>query len=135
MKFRPLEEVQAQAFGKITNAPRPTDEEAAKTRATIAKSNRPGGSIGGNNKDRLNRKVRLLKEFGDGNTAQCVHCGIGVGLHSMTQDRIVPGSQGGRYVHANLLPSCMSCNRDRELAGTDLADYMTNRPSRVGKML
>lgn len=57
--------------------------------------------------DRQKRKVWMLWKFGDGTTAPCVHCGKGLTMETLTQDRIVPG---GPYRRTNIQPSCLTCN-------------------------
>lgn len=58
-------------------------------------------------------KQYLLDLYGDGTTCPCVHCGRTLTFATLTQDRILPGSMGGRYVRANLQPACLPCNSSR----------------------
>ena len=72
---------------------------------------RAGGEIRGSAADRRARRAKLILVYGDGVKVACVHCGCMVDNDGMEVDKIIPGSQGGRYVWANILPSCMHCNR------------------------
>ena len=74
---------------------------------------RAGGEIRGSAADRRARRAKLILVYGDGVKVACVHCGCMVDNEGMEVDKIIPGSQGGRYVWANILPSCMHCNRVR----------------------
>jgi len=74
---------------------------------------RAGGEIRGNSHDRKARKLKLLRVYGNGQTAPCIHCTIPVDYSTMEVDKIIPGSQGGRYVWANIHISCLPCNRTR----------------------
>jgi hypothetical protein len=68
----------------------------------------------GNTKDRAARRHWLLSPqagwHGDGTEAPCWECGEMVDWHTMVIDRIVPGKDGGRYVHGNIRPQCFSCS-------------------------
>jgi 5-methylcytosine-specific restriction endonuclease McrA len=79
----------------------------------------------GNKYDRRERKLWLLgaKESrmygmapfgGDGTCVPCVHCHMPLTLANLTEDRILPGSQGGRYTRDNIQPSCLPCNSSRQ---------------------
>lgn len=70
---------------------------------------RSGGDQRGSARNRRDRKRWLLREFGDGEKCPCVHCGAELDFATVTADRIVPGAQGGRYVHDNIRPSCAPC--------------------------
>jgi len=70
---------------------------------------RPGGERG-SAKDRRARKRWILGHFGDGERALCVHCAAIVDFETMEVDRT---EIGGKYVRANVQPSCQPCNRDR----------------------
>jgi len=74
---------------------------------------RAGGEIRGSAADRRARRAKLIRVYGDGCKVACVHCDAMVDDAGMEVDKIIPGSQGGRYVWANILPSCMHCNRQR----------------------
>jgi len=55
----------------------------------------------------------MLNTFGDGETAQCAFDGCPTILtaQTMTKDRYpIPGRRGGRYVHGNVRPACMTHN-------------------------
>jgi 5-methylcytosine-specific restriction endonuclease McrA len=69
------------------------------------RANRPDRR--GNNIDRHNRRAWLLRTYGDGKTARCVHCDGPVDDETMHVDRIVPG---GSYRRDNIQVSCESCN-------------------------
>lgn len=56
------------------------------------------------------RKTWLLKHFGDGTTAACVHCGETLTFATLQADRIVPG---GSYRRDNVQPSCAKDNNAR----------------------
>jgi 5-methylcytosine-specific restriction endonuclease McrA len=101
------------ALAKIEAAPRPTAEDILRNRTLIARAKRPGGELRGNCKDRAARTRRLLREFGDGATCPCVYCGRELTAATLTQDKIYTADQGGRYVFANLLPACITCNQRR----------------------
>jgi len=74
---------------------------------------RHGGELRGNSYDRRRRKQWLLDTFGDGKTCACHWCNKRLTFETLTQDRVVPGEQGGRYVKSNLVPACFECNRGR----------------------
>lgn len=67
----------------------------------------------GSAEDRRRRRAWLLRTFGDGQTCPCVACGAVLTDATVTVDRIVPGSKGGRYTRDNIQPMCMGCNRRR----------------------
>lgn len=74
---------------------------------------RAGGDSRGSSYTRRNRKFKLLRVFGDGTTAPCVHCHKALTFETIESDRIVPGSRGGTYRFENVQPSCSKCNKDR----------------------
>ncbi len=82
-------------------------------RRKIKRNYRHGGEMRGNNTDRRNRKLWILKTFGDGKKVPCVHCGKKLTYDTLTVDRIIPACRGGRYVHGNIQPSCKFCNDQR----------------------
>ena len=74
---------------------------------------RAGGELRGNSKDRRARRIKLLRVYGNGTQANCIHCGATVEYDTLEVDKIIPGSMGGRYVWANIHVSCKPCNRTR----------------------
>ncbi len=70
-------------------------------------------NIRGSAKDRAARKNKLLRIYGDGELAPCIHCDALVDYVTMEVDKIVPQSMGGRYVWNNIHVSCFHCNRTR----------------------
>jgi hypothetical protein len=130
-----LTETRKLALAKIAAAPAPTTADIAACAASRECSKRAGGELRGNSTDRRNRTAYLLAEFGDGENCLCVFCGVRMGARSLTQDRIVSGSHGGRYRHANLLPACMRDNAARELSGLSITDFMNTTESREGQMI
>lgn len=126
-----LDDLQRQAYEKAQSAPIPTPEDIARARARIDEigSARYHNLTKGNSYDRARREAKLLKEFGDGESAPCVWCGkqlgpVDSGLEKLTQDHIIPASKGGKFVNDNLVPACGHCNSSRgdkdffELLGT-----------------
>lgn len=71
---------------------------------------RHGGDSRGSSYARRARKHALLALFGNGERCTCAHCGRELTYSTLEQDRIEPG---GRYVLANLQPSCGPCNKRR----------------------
>lgn len=100
-------------LAKIEAAPRPTAEDILRNRVLIANSRRRGGDLRGSSKDRARRTQRLLAEFGDGVTCPCSYCATPLTTVTLTQDKIYTGDQGGRYIYANLIPACITCNIKR----------------------
>lgn len=70
-------------------------------------SKRHGGDHRGSAQSRRNRKMRMLRVYGNGETCNCVHCGCSVNFDTIEADRIIPG---GPYAFFNVQPSCRSCN-------------------------
>lgn len=107
--------ISSDVLAKIAAAPVPTAEDKAAHEAMVARqgATRAGGDGRGSSKDRSARTDKLLKEFGDGEHCPCSYCHTTLDHATLTQDRIYPGSQGGRYIYANLLPACGSCNSSR----------------------
>lgn len=67
----------------------------------------------GSSKDRKARKLWLLREFGDGTTAQCSFAGCTqtVTFDTLTVDRYpIAGRDGGSYKRGNIRPACAHCN-------------------------
>jgi hypothetical protein len=142
-----LREAQQHARAKWDRAPVPTKAQAARAARLYARlgAKNAESNARGSSSDRERRERNLLKEFGDGRTAPCVYCGVKLdGLH-LTQDRLWPGSAGGRYINANLVPACDNCNRTRSdtpfaetirewgVAASVKADEATLRDSYRGK--
>ncbi len=71
---------------------------------------RAGGEKRGNCYDRHNRKVWMLKTFGDGTYCPCAHCRAALSYSTVEADRIIPG---GTYGHSNVQPACRTCNLAR----------------------
>jgi hypothetical protein len=83
---------------------------STRTTKTCTTTRRPGGEKRGNNQDRKNRKLWLLRTYGNGETCACVHCTAVLTYETLEADRIVPG---GSYRHENVQPSCAHCNKAR----------------------
>lgn len=66
----------------------------------------------GNTTDRERRKAWLMKhwECDRPGLVRCYRCGWYLHRDTVTVDRIVPGSQGGRYTRGNIRPACQFCN-------------------------
>lgn len=75
----------------------------------------------GSSYDRRRRKNWMLHHYGDGDTAPCTYCGEQLTYETLTTDRIVPGSQGGRYTRDNVVPACEFHNKSRQ--DTDFHGY------------
>jgi hypothetical protein len=71
---------------------------------------RSGGEKRGNSADRRARKQWMLRVYGDGTTAPCVHCRKPLTIETIEADRIVPG---GPYHQNNVQPACRNCNQTR----------------------
>lgn len=84
----------------------------------MANSNRRSTSnknVTGSSYDRRVRKLWLLDNFGNGIKAPCMmrcspDCEGTVSLATITVNRIIPGCEGGKYVHDNIEPACSPCN-------------------------
>jgi hypothetical protein len=74
---------------------------------------RHGGELRGNSYDRRRRKLWLLNTFGTGRICKCHWCGKRLTFKTLTQDRLLPGDAGGRYIKSNLVPACLKCNQTR----------------------
>lgn len=77
----------------------------------------------GSSRDRRRRKQWMLDHFGDGVVAPCTFCGKPLDFDSITTDRIIPGSQGGRYTRDNIQPACSRDNKRRQ--DVDDPDFRT----------
>lgn len=66
----------------------------------------------------LKRDLReIKKDFND----TCVYCGE----KAETLDHIIPLSRGGYHIKENLVPCCLSCNRDK--ANKTLAEWKSKK--------
>ncbi len=77
----------------------------------------------GNVINRRRRKLWMLKVFGNGKTAPCIHCGKTLNYETITSDRIIPGCRGGSYRRENIQPACKSCNDRRSVFVCDTSEY------------
>lgn len=89
--------------------------------------NRAGGERRGNKYDRARRRIFLLAWWGDGQTCQCVWCGVTLrdvpkeeqGAHGechpehVSADKIIPYEDGPGYIRTNIVPACFRCNNSR----------------------
>lgn len=89
-------------------------EIAVREAARESQTGRRAGNFHGNSKDRRISREKLAAEFGDGTYAPCVHCGTKLHVDDISRDKIIPGAEGGRYTHENLIPACYSCNSSRQ---------------------
>jgi hypothetical protein len=78
--------------------------------------------ISGNGYEKRERRNWILKEWGDGHTCPCGHCGVRIGSAQMEIDKIYPAK---RYTKKNIIPSCADCNRKRPggSSARNVADY------------
>lgn len=106
-------QISSTALAKIAAAPVPSREDVLRNKASLATSKRHGGELRGNSRDRRARALKLLLEFGNGSTCECVYCGDTLTVETLQQDKIYTCSEGGRYQYANLLPACKPCNQSR----------------------
>ena len=74
---------------------------------------RAGGEIRGSARDRRARRAKVINVYGDGIHVNCVHCQISVDNSGLEIDKIIPHHDGPGYIWANILPSCIKCNRTR----------------------
>jgi hypothetical protein len=112
---RQLREARALAVEKFMKDPPPTPAERDKARAKIEEmgSSAYHTAMQGNSTDRENARLHLLREFGDGMTCPCVHCGLELNETTVTRDHLYPSSVGGSYRFANVVPACIGCNIER----------------------
>ncbi len=116
------------AIEKYKALPEPTDADREAAEIRHANSKRQGGDDRPNSKQRAASRTALASEFGDGNQCPCVACGRNVGTDStMSLDRIIPGSDGGRYNRPNLVPNCYDCNRVRSNTSFAEQDWVKER--------
>lgn len=83
---------------------------------------RTGPDLRGNSTDRRNRKLWLLSEYGDGTTVKCHYCDKMLDYSTLTVDRIIPETAGGRYTRDNIVPACDFHNKSRQ--NRDVDEYM-----------
>lgn len=83
-------------------------------------SKRHGGDKRGSAASRRSRKFWMLKTFGTGVQAPCVHCEEQLTFETVEADRIIPG---GSYRRENVQPACRSCNLER----SDKPNYLPVR--------
>ena len=82
----------------------------------------------GSSYDRARRRAWMLVTYGDGVSCPCWMCGGELTNETVTADRVVPGSQGGRYTRDNIRPACLACNiarGDNGAEGTPWAETIT----------
>ena len=108
-----FEALWAKVVEAIRNAPAPTADQVKRNLDAMKNSGRNGGDFRGNSYDRRRRTQRLLDHFGDGTHVGCAYCGKILDADTLSADKIITGRDGGRYVFANLLPSCQDCNARR----------------------
>ncbi len=104
-------------------------------RRRIRYNKRAGGERRGNNTDRRNRKLWMLKTFGTGKTVPCTHCEKKLTYDTVEADRVDPG---GPYRRENIVPSCSLCNKKRfhgmkageKSMAQEMADYFKQNPRR-----
>lgn len=84
----------------------------------------------GSSAQRRRRRNAIAERDGVGGVVLCWLCGVPVLVWEregdpesraevFEQDRVVPGSAGGRYEVSNLRPACGPCNRERGNAHRD----------------
>jgi 5-methylcytosine-specific restriction endonuclease McrA len=71
-----------------------------------------GGARPNSYQRRANRHF-LLREFGNGETCNCVYCGEILDYATIEVDRLKAGADGGGYTRDNIVPACKPCNRRR----------------------
>lgn len=105
--------LQARVKAKVAAAPIPTQADIERNLHAMRTDGRAGGDFRGNSYDRRRRSQRLLEEFGNGVTAGCSYCGKILDASTLTEDKIITGKLGGRYILPNLIPACQPCNAKR----------------------
>jgi hypothetical protein len=108
-----LSAARALAREKFEALPVPTDADRAIAEARHARNKRAGGDDRGNSYQRARNRQIMLDQFGDGKTACCVNCGVKLNDDTVSLDRIITGSNNGRYVRKNLIPLDYACNNWR----------------------
>jgi hypothetical protein len=111
-----LRQVQAQALEKCKNATPPTQAERIKNQQGIRSMGADhfvANVLRPNSRDRARLRQRLAREFGDGKTCPCVHCGKVLSLDQISLDKIYTTAEGGTYRFGNTLGACLKCNMAR----------------------
>ena len=104
-----MQEQRAKLIERYESLPKATKIQKDRYCKETKAGGRQGGELGrGNNKVRSRRKMRLLKDFGDGHTAGCAYCGIRVDYKSIEVEKLDPVV--GYTDDRNLAPSCRGCN-------------------------
>lgn len=116
---RELSDARGRALAKADALPEPTDADRAAAAARHGKSKRQGGDDRPGSVRRRKLRQDLLTEFGDGTTCPCLNCGRRLDITTVSMDRIIPGSDNGRYVPKNLIPMDYDCNRVRSNSDFD----------------
>jgi phage portal protein BeeE len=111
---RQLNKARRLAMETAKSAPVPTEADRQAHEERVARSNRQSGDDRGSSKDRAARSEFLVDKFGDGEQCPCVYCGRVLTADTVSADRIYPGAEGGRYIRANVIPACRTCNSSRQ---------------------
>ncbi len=73
----------------------------------------------------LKRSAWWKNQIGQG---VCAYCGIRHHPSALTMDHVVPIIRGGRTTHANCVPACASCNKEkRHLSSTQWQSYLEEK--------
>lgn len=110
----------------VDNATPPTVEQVESFKRLDAKckagDNNACRRISGNGYEKRERRNWVLREWGDGHTCPCGHCGVRIGSAQMEIDKIYPAK---RYTKQNIIPACADCNRKRPggSSARNVADY------------
>jgi hypothetical protein len=117
------------AVEKYRAAPVPTDEDRRIAHERHARNKRQGGDDRPGAPTRRRLKQKLVDQFGDGKTCPCVACGVKLTPDQVSMDRIIPGSDNGRYKIDNLIPMDYECNQQRSnTAFTEMRDTWAAAP-------
>lgn len=119
---------------KVNVVPQPTPQDIERNLKSMRESGRAGGDFRGNSYDRRRRSQRLLEEFGDGHTAGCAYCGKVLDASTLTEDKIITGKLGGRYILPNLIPACQPCNASRSDSPFSLAASLEKTAGHILKL-
>lgn len=102
------------AWETFLAAPTPSADDVRAHAERVSRcSCRAGGDDRGKSRDRRTQKYYLLRAYGNGQVCACMWCGLRLTIATVTEDRLIPGSSGGKYVRSNLGPACVVCNRSR----------------------